>query len=137
MYGRKFMKTYLTLDVGGSAIKYALLQEDLTILEKSSVPTPMDTLENFIETIGKIYDQFQDQINGMALSMPGICATPTSRTTWSNQARLWCVAKRWICARSIFRSTSTARAKTISCRSASTGAAPTPAPSTCPGKSVL
>lgn len=34
MYGRKFMKTYLTLDVGGSAIKYALLQEDLTILEK-------------------------------------------------------------------------------------------------------
>ena len=36
------MKTYLTLDVGGSAIKYALLQEDLTILEKSSVPTPMD-----------------------------------------------------------------------------------------------
>ena len=29
------MKTYLTLDVGGSAIKYALLQEDLTILEKS------------------------------------------------------------------------------------------------------
>ena len=66
------MKTYLTLDVGGSAIKYALMQEDLTILEKSSVPTPMDTLENFIETIGKIYDQFQDQINGMALSMPGI-----------------------------------------------------------------
>ena len=49
------MKTYLTLDVGGSAIKYALLQEDLTILEKSSVPTPMDTLENFIETIGKIF----------------------------------------------------------------------------------
>ena len=66
------MKTYLTLDVGGSAIKYALLQEDLTILEKSSVPTHMDTLENFIETIGKIYDQFQDQIDGMALSMPGI-----------------------------------------------------------------
>ena len=66
------MKTYLTLDVGGSAIKYALLQEDLTILEKSSVPTPMDTLENFIETVGKIYDQFQDQIDGMALSMPGI-----------------------------------------------------------------
>ena len=66
------MKTYLTLDVGGSAIKYALMQEDLTILEKSSVPTPMDTLENFIETIGKIYDQFQDQIDGMALSMPGI-----------------------------------------------------------------
>ena len=66
------MKTYLTLDVGGSAIKYALIQEDLTILEKSSVPTPMDALDHFIETIGQIYDQYQDQIAGMALSMPGI-----------------------------------------------------------------
>lgn len=66
------MKTYLTLDVGGSAIKYALIQDNLTILEKSSVPTPMDTLEHFIETIGQIYDQYQNQIAGMAISMPGI-----------------------------------------------------------------
>lgn len=66
------MKIYLTLDVGGSAIKYALIQEDLVILEKSSVPTPMDTLDNFIETIGQIYDQYAHKIEGMALSMPGI-----------------------------------------------------------------
>ena len=38
------MKTYLTFDVGGSAIKYALIQEDLSILDKSSVPTPMAVL---------------------------------------------------------------------------------------------
>ena len=50
------MKTYLALDVGGSSIKYALIQEDSTILEKSSVPTPMDTMDHFVETIGTIYD---------------------------------------------------------------------------------
>ena len=66
------MKTYLTLDVGGSAIKYALIQEDLNILEKSSVPTPMDTMDHFVETIGQIYDQYKDNIAGMAISMPGI-----------------------------------------------------------------
>ena len=66
------MKTYLTFDVGGSSIKYALIKEDLTILEKEDVPTPMDTLDNFIETIGRIYDQYQDQIAGIAMSMPGI-----------------------------------------------------------------
>lgn len=66
------MRTYLTLDVGGSAIKYALMKEDLTLLEKSNVPTPTDTLDNFVETIGKIYDQYADSIDGMALSMPGI-----------------------------------------------------------------
>ncbi|MGN1181856.1 MAG: ROK family protein [Faecalibacillus sp.] len=66
------MKKYLTLDVGGSAIKYALIQKDLTITEKASVPTPMDSLDTFIEQIGQIYDQYQDQISGMAISMPGI-----------------------------------------------------------------
>ena len=49
------MKTYLALDVGGSSIKYALIQEDSTILEKSSVPTPMDTMDHFVETIGKVW----------------------------------------------------------------------------------
>lgn len=52
--GSEGMRTYLTLDVGGSAIKYALMKEDLTLLEKSSVPTPTDTLDSFVETIGKI-----------------------------------------------------------------------------------
>lgn len=66
------MKSYLTLDVGGSAIKYALMKEDLTLVEKSSIPTPRDTLEHFIETIGQIYDQYASQIEGMAISMPGI-----------------------------------------------------------------
>lgn len=66
------MKKYLTLDIGGSAIKYALIQDDLTIITKSSVPTPMDTLENFIETVGTIYDQYADEIEGIAISMPGI-----------------------------------------------------------------
>lgn len=66
------MKTYLTLDIGGSAIKYALIQEDLTITEKSNVPTPMDTLDNLIETIGQIFDQYSSKISGMAISMPGI-----------------------------------------------------------------
>ena len=66
------MKEYLVLDVGGSAIKYGLIKEDLTIIEKSSIPTPLDNLENFIETIGRIYDKYADQVSGMALSMPGI-----------------------------------------------------------------
>ena len=39
----------------------------LVPLEKSSVPTPTDTLDSFVETIGKIYDQYADSIDGMAL----------------------------------------------------------------------
>ena len=66
------MNKYLVLDVGGSAIKYALIQKDLNIIEKSSIPTPMDSIDSFIETIGKIYDQYKEDIKGIAMSMPGI-----------------------------------------------------------------
>lgn len=66
------MKKYLVLDVGGSAIKYAIIDKNLTMSHKSSVETPMDNLEHFVETIGEIYDKFKDEIAGMALSMPGI-----------------------------------------------------------------
>lgn len=66
------MDKYLCLDVGGSSIKYALITPDLQFSNKGSVPTPMDTLDNFIEEIGKIYDQFKDDVKGMAISMPGI-----------------------------------------------------------------
>ena len=66
------MNTYLVIDIGGSAIKYALLDEQSTITEKHSIPTPMDSLENFINTIGTIYDTYAHCIKGMAISMPGI-----------------------------------------------------------------
>ncbi|UTY40690.1 ROK family protein [Allocoprobacillus halotolerans] len=63
---------YLVLDVGGSSIKYALMNEQAHIEERGSIPTPQDTLEHFIETIGQLYDRYQDCIEGIAISMPGI-----------------------------------------------------------------
>ena len=66
------MKKYLAIDVGGSSIKYAFISEDLNIIEKSSVVTPKDSLEEFIETIGSLYDKYKDSISGIAISMPGM-----------------------------------------------------------------
>ena len=71
------MKKYLTLDVGGSAIKYGLINEDLTFIEKSKVPTPLDSMESFVEAVGSIYDQYKDEIEGIAISMPGIIEPST------------------------------------------------------------
>ncbi len=66
------MSHYLTIDVGGTYIKYALMNENAEILEKDEVPTPYDGLEPFIETIKKIYDQYADQnIEAIAMSAPG------------------------------------------------------------------
>ena len=63
---------YLVLDIGGSAIKYALMTEEVEFIEKGKKPTPIDNIENFIETVGGIYDEYKYDIEGMAISMPGV-----------------------------------------------------------------
>ncbi|WP_297426814.1 ROK family protein [Clostridium sp.] len=63
---------YLVLDIGGSAVKYALMTKELDFIEKGKKPTPIDSIESFVETVGKIYDQYKDEIEGMAISMPGV-----------------------------------------------------------------
>lgn len=63
---------YLVLDIGGSAIKYALMTKELDFIEKGKESTPLENIENFIEVVGKIYDKYKDKIAGMAISMPGI-----------------------------------------------------------------
>lgn len=62
---------FLVFDVGGTAIKYAVMNEKAEIIEKGSTPTPVDSIENFIEVIGEIYDGYKDIISGIAMSMPG------------------------------------------------------------------
>ena len=62
---------YLVFDVGGTAIKYALMNDELEMLEKGSVPTPHDTLENFLEVIKSVYEQYKD-VDGIAMSLPGL-----------------------------------------------------------------
>lgn len=61
----------LTIDIGGTFIKYALMNEQMEIHSKGKVPTPTTTREDLIETIGQIYDDYSD-VNGIAISMPGI-----------------------------------------------------------------
>lgn len=61
----------LCLDIGGTFIKYALMEEDMQFLSKGKVPTPQEGRAELIETIGKIYDTVQP-IDGIAISMPGI-----------------------------------------------------------------
>lgn len=61
----------LVFDVGASAIKYALMDDDANLFEKGSVTTPQDTLDHFIDVLRLIYEQYKTEIDGIALSVPG------------------------------------------------------------------
>lgn len=61
----------LVLDVGGTALKYALMDDEAKIIESGSIDTPHDTFETFINTICDIYKKYRQDIDGIALSLPG------------------------------------------------------------------
>ena len=65
-------ETYLALDVGGSSIKYALISGRFNNFRKIQCPNTNGYNGSFVETIGTIYDQYKDRVEGMAISMPGI-----------------------------------------------------------------
>lgn len=64
---------YAVFDVGGSAIKYALMDETGLFIEKSSTPTPKEDIYAFIDTIDLVVKGYQQKadIKGIALSLPG------------------------------------------------------------------
>ncbi|WP_088042826.1 ROK family protein [Bacillus sp. EAC] len=67
------MKHYAVVDLGGSAIKYALMKEDGSFVEKGSVPTPREDIQAFINGVTYIVKNYERKvkIEGIALSMPG------------------------------------------------------------------
>lgn len=71
------MKYYLAIDVGGTNIKYALMQEDGKLISSDKLPTPEHSLEEFLTSIYSIIDQYHERISGVAFSVPGKVDTET------------------------------------------------------------
>lgn len=69
----------LVFDVGASAIKYALMDQDATIYEKGKQPTPHESLDQFLAVLKDIYELYKDQIDGIALSIPGTVEAETGQ----------------------------------------------------------
>lgn len=64
------MKNYISFDVGGTDIKYAILNETGEILEKSSYKSP-NNLNKFIDEMVTITNNCTHKLEGIALSLPG------------------------------------------------------------------
>ena len=62
---------FTVIDIGGTFIKYACMNEHSEILTRGKVPTPQDSREDFINALVDIYDSMSD-VEGMAISLPGI-----------------------------------------------------------------
>ncbi len=62
----------LCFDVGGTLIKSAVLNEELELSRQDSVPTPFTDFESFVSVITDRYQECKEEVEGIAISMPGI-----------------------------------------------------------------
>ncbi|EIB6520047.1 ROK family protein [Enterococcus faecalis] len=61
----------LAFDIGGTYIKYAILDKDKNFSREGRVRTPLDSFDHFIEVISPIIEESRSSISGLAFSLPG------------------------------------------------------------------
>lgn len=62
---------YLALDLGGSSVKYGILNEEGEILHKGKTGTSTESLEKLGEVLSELRDSVSEEYDGVAVSMPG------------------------------------------------------------------
>lgn len=66
------LRKCLCIDVGGTAIKYGLIDSDVDLTDKGEVPTPYDGVEAYLDALERLYRKVEDKVQGIALSVPGV-----------------------------------------------------------------
>ncbi len=67
----------LALDFGGTFVKRALIDEAARISEKGKDPAPLESLDQFLQYISDTADRYRNEIEGIAVSLPGVIDTET------------------------------------------------------------
>lgn len=67
------MKNYIAFDIGGSCVKFGVINEKGQILDKGSFETPKEELDILIKRMVKVVDTYKMdmKLDGIALSCPG------------------------------------------------------------------
>ncbi|CAJ2233641.1 ROK family protein [Companilactobacillus paralimentarius] len=61
---------YLIFDVGGTNVKYAIIDRSGKLIEKNSMVT-VHSLNGFVSSLQKVIDYYQGSFTGIAFSVPG------------------------------------------------------------------
>lgn len=65
---------YLTMDFGGTLVKYSVMDENTTVYCSGEAPAPLGSVKTITDFIRKIYFQYSQRydLKGIAISMPGM-----------------------------------------------------------------
>lgn len=82
---------YIGFDIGGTTIKYGVVDDKGTIFDKGMLPTILDDADKLINQMAKQVAQFQDkyEIQGVGVSIPGIVRRDGYMTTAGSISSLY------------------------------------------------
>ena len=75
----------LTVDIGGTYIKYARMTEDMEILSRGKLPTPQSGRAALLDVLTEIYEE--EPADGIAISLPGIIDAQNGRVVMGGALR--------------------------------------------------
>lgn len=62
---------YLAIDIGGTEIKYAVLDESAEFKLKDKIPNRMRSVNDFLDMVEALWNKYGNDAQGIAFSMPG------------------------------------------------------------------
>lgn len=65
------MTQYLAFDIGGTNLKYALINREGHIIEKGSTPSRTENLDAFMTSMYEVGDKYKGKFEGIAVCAPG------------------------------------------------------------------
>lgn len=65
------MRQLFGIDIGGTSIKWALVNEGYEFGEHGSVDTPLTCVDDLVETLAALVEPYRDQVCGIGISAPG------------------------------------------------------------------
>lgn len=67
----------LVFDFGGSSVKYGIVDDQARLIFTDKLPAPLGSAEAFVQTIKGQYERYETEVDGIALSLPGIVDSET------------------------------------------------------------
>lgn len=61
----------LVLDYGGSSVKYAVVDDAAVMTRNGSAAAPLSSLEEFLDSVAALYEGVKEEVDGIAMSLPG------------------------------------------------------------------
>ncbi len=65
------MKNYFGIDIGGTAVKWAILNEEFHIVTRGSLPTAFETADELVAVLADLVRPHLDRVEAVGVSVPG------------------------------------------------------------------